>query len=67
MTADDLRAQYPYRATILRGHPSLPEGKTFPYARKVGVFVIVRGHWPAYFHGRQYFSSAQVVRIDDAP
>lgn len=59
----DLRALFPHRARIVRGHPTLPEGKAFPYARLMHGGVEVLGHWPAYFHGRRYWSERQHVEL----
>ena len=60
ITTNEFRQRYPFIARIVVENAyGLPVGKQFPFAKiKEGDAspfpVLVRGNWPAYFHGREY-------------
>lgn len=64
-----MRQEYPYRAKIVVNNVyHLPVGREFPFARLRGDEtslhpVVVRGNWPAFFHGHEYELSHEEVHL----
>ena len=69
ITTEEFRRQYPFVARIVAENAyGLPTGKQFPFARRkegsASPFpVLVRGNWPAYFHGREYQMRDEEVEL----
>jgi len=64
LSSADLRARYPFRATVRAINPyGLPIGKTFLFAAADPPRIL--GHWPAYFHGREYVMPPEAVDLEE--